>query len=168
MAWWLYLLYFGLLVTGTYIIFQDFKSRRIQLYLIILFTIFNWSSYLLTHSLTEFGINTLFCICYLLLCYGCLHLYFYFKTKTFQILLDKKIGWGDVLSILSIGPCMALDTMVYFFSIAFTLTLLIYMLVMAKKSTSIPLAGFLILFYLMYLFLVTPFLHQDELIPICV
>ncbi len=153
MTLWLYLLYFGLLVTGLVITYQDFKFRRIQVYLILLFTIFNWSIYLVNHSVNELATNGFFCMAYLLLCYASLHVYFFIKTKSFQTLLDKKIGWGDVFVILSIGPCMALDVLVYFFTLAFMLTLLLYVWLMAKKSTSIPLAGFLVVFYLIWIFL---------------
>ena len=146
MQWFLFIL---LSLTSLAIAYQDFKTRLISIWLLIVFTVVNFTKYLNSHSIYQFLENTIFCLSYFLLCYLVLHLYFYLKTKKFQKLLDNKIGWGDVILFIAIGCCIEPIYIIYFFTISFILSLLTFILLFSNKK-NIPMAGFLVLFYLIF------------------
>lgn len=144
-----YLCWIGLILSGSVLIYQDFKSRLINTWLIILFTLSNVCLYLISHSIYQFIENTIFCISYFLFCYLILHLYFYLKTKTFQKILDTKIGLGDVLIFLSIGICIEPIHLIFFFTGTFIISIIISFIFFELK-TYIPLVGLIIPCYLIY------------------
>lgn len=148
----LYLYWILLFVSSVLIAYQDFKTRFISLWLIAVFGLANSLLYLQTHSAYEWLENTFFCAAYFLLCYLVLHLYFFIKTKRFQTILDKKIGWGDVLLFFLIGSCITPVFMIYFFTLSFV-TALLFQLIAVRNSKNIALAGILVICNFLYLLL---------------
>jgi hypothetical protein len=142
----IYICWVLLLLSSGSLIYQDFKSRLVSVWLIILFTISNICLYLNFNSLNQLFENVIFCLAYFLLCYLCLHVYFFLKLNKFQKLLDSKLGWGDILLLFSIGSCLEIDTMIIFFTITFIFTVITHYM-MFKSSNSIPLAGYLLICY---------------------
>ena len=146
MEWLLFIL---LTLISLAIAYKDFKTQLISVWLLLAFTAVNFTNYLLLHSVYQFLENSIFCICYFLLCYLVLHLYFYIKTKKIQKLIDLKIGWGDVILFISVGCCIEPIYFIYFFTISFTLSLLIHLFFL-KHNKNIAMAGFVVLFYTLY------------------
>lgn len=147
-----YLCWIGLILSSSVLVYQDFKSRLISTWLIILFTVCNVGLYLITHSVYQFIENSIFCGSYFLFCYLILHLYFYLKTKKFQKILDTKIGLGDILIFLAIGICIEPIHLIFFFTGAFILSIIIFFLFLRSKNY-IPLVGLIIPCYLVYILL---------------
>lgn len=139
-----------LVLSGSAIICQDLKARLISLWLILLFGISNVLFYLHTHSVYQLLENVIFCTWYLMLSYGVLLLYFYIKTKRFEKIINSKFGMGDVLVMLLIGVALEPVSMIYFFSGALVAALF-FSLLFFRKNKSIPLAGLLIICYLVLL-----------------
>jgi hypothetical protein len=141
-----------LALSGAWLSWQDFKARLISLWLIVLFAVANAVFYLSDNIFSGLVENTIFCIGYLLLLYVSLLLYFYLKNKKFEKLIDTQLGLGDVLVMLAIGLSLEPVAMIYFFSLALIISLLLSVLFFRKKQ-NIPLAGLVILNYLAFLFI---------------
>jgi hypothetical protein len=131
------------------IAWQDFKSRLIHLLLIVIFFLSNSVYYLTLNGWQQLIENFLFCTGYLAFNFLVIWLYYFVKKKQGEEIIDKKIGWGDIAVFLSIGICMEPLTMIWFFTGSFMLSLLLFCLFITKDS--VPLAGFTVLFYLLYL-----------------
>jgi hypothetical protein len=139
-----------LFLTAGFIAYQDLRTRLISLWLIALFFMLNVIQYLFLNTWYQLAENTLFCVLYILFSYLVLQLFYFVKTKKFQPLLDSKIGWGDVLLVLSIGVCIEVVNLIYFLTIAFTVSILVQLLFF-RTSKSVPLAGLLAVCYIAYL-----------------
>ncbi|MDO9000241.1 MAG: prepilin peptidase [Bacteroidota bacterium] len=150
----IYLYWAGLVLSGSCLIYQDFKTRLISTWLIILFTLSNVSLYLSGNSFQKFFENCIFCLSYFLFCYLILHLYFYLKTKTFQKILDSKVGWGDVLLFIAVGCTLTPEILIYFFTATFFVSVIGHFFVF-KANKNVPLAGYLIIMFLTYMLLDT-------------
>lgn len=146
----IYLCWISLLLSSGFLIYQDFKSRLISTWLIVLFTVSNIYLYISVHSAAQLFNNFIFCLVYFLLCYIILHVYFYLKTRRLQKLLDDRIGWGDVFLCMAVGSFISPENMIYFFTATFVLTVFVHFLFF-KQKTNVPLAGYLLTMYLMYL-----------------
>ena len=139
-----------LILSAAIIAYQDFTARMISLWLILVFGIANTLFYLSTGELFGLIENCIFCVCYLLFMYGVILLYFYIKNKKFEKILDTQFGWGDVLVMLFIGIGLDAVSLIYFFSMGLISSLLLSLLFFRQKK-GIPLAGLLVLNYLVYL-----------------
>jgi hypothetical protein len=142
---------FLLFITSLAIAYQDFKTRMISVWLIVLFGILNLLLYLLSNSWYQLLENGIFCFTYFLFSYLVIHLFYFIKTKRFGKLLDHKIGWGDVLLILLTGICLEPVSLIYFFTFTFLVSIVIYTFFL-KTNKRIPLAGVLVVCYIVYLF----------------
>nr|WP_256935110.1 hypothetical protein [Olleya sp. HaHaR_3_96] len=81
-----------------------------------------------------------------------LSLYFSIKNKKFINPIDESIGLGDILFFLAITPLFTLKPFIVFFVVSLLLTLLFYSIVNAiKKTSTIPLAGYLSIFLMAFL-----------------
>ncbi len=141
-----------LVLSGGTIVYQDFKTRLINLWLIILFSAANLTQYILINSIYQLIENTIFCFSYFLFSYLVLLLFYFIKHKKFEKVLDSKIGWGDILIFLAIGICIEPMYLIFFFTTAFIFSTVIYFLFIHKHN-SIPLAGLIIPCYMIYLLL---------------
>jgi hypothetical protein len=74
------------------------------------------------------------------------------KNRKFEGIIDKKIGWGDVFIFLSVGICIEPLYMIWFFTGTFILSLVFHLFFVGKEK-NVPLAGFVILFYLVWMIL---------------
>ena len=146
---WVYLSLLAALGIG--IAYQDFKTRLFSIWLLIAFAIIGVSEFFLNHSIFQFAENLIFCLCYFLLCFLILTLYFFIKHGKFESVIKNKIGWADILLFLIIGSLLEPQNLIYFFTFSFIISLLIH-LAFSGRNKSIPLAGFLSLSYFVYLF----------------
>jgi hypothetical protein len=76
-------------------------------------------------------------------------LYYILNGKASEKVMDHKIGWGDIAIFLSVGVCMEPVIMVWFFTISFLLSVVLFYTCIRKNT--VPLAGFIVLFYLLYI-----------------
>lgn len=146
MAW---LCWIVLILSGAAIVYQDFKSRLIGLWLILIFAVANITQYLLLHSVYQLLENIIFCAAYFLFSFLVILLFYYVKNKKFENIIDSKIGWGDILIFLAIGFCIEPVHLIFFFTAAFIFSIGVYFTFLRAKR-SIPLAGLLIPFYIIY------------------
>jgi Flp pilus assembly protein protease CpaA len=133
---------------GITIAYQDFKTRMISLWIIILFAVVNTGAYVSSFSFYHLFENSLFLACYLVLLFCVLQLYFYIKNKKFEKLVDRSIGLGDILLFIIIGCCLEPQIMIYFFTITFIAGVVYYFA--GKRGKTVPLAGITVLLYLIY------------------
>jgi len=133
-----------LAISSVAIAFQDFRTRLISVWLILIFGLANLIHFLCVYSFFQLLENTLFCLLYFVFSYAVLHLYYFLKTKRFQKVLDEKIGWGDIWLMLLIGCCLSPMEMVYFFSFSFVISILVQLLFLNVNKT-IALGGILAL-----------------------
>lgn len=124
------------------IAFQDFKSRLINVYLLVGFGICNICLFFTDGSIHTFIQNLLFCVTYLLILYGVVWLYFVLKTGGREKIIDVKIGWADIWLLLLVGCCLEPVHLVYFLTLAFSISLVFHFVFMTKHRT-IPLAAYL-------------------------
>ncbi len=138
-----------LLLCGSAIVYQDFKTRLISTWLIIGFIAANVWQHLLISSLYQLLENTIFCIFYFLFSFLVLLLFYYLKNKRFEKIMDSKLGWGDVLIFFAIGICIEPLHLIFFFTASFILSIFFYFLFL-RKEISIPLAGLIIPLFFTY------------------
>lgn len=138
--------------TALVIAYQDFKARLISTWLIALFALVNTVFYLSYNPLFQLLQNTLVAGAYLLLCYLVLVLYYFIKNKRFNNIMNTKLGWGDVWLALITGITIEPDYLVFFFTATFSLSL-VFQLIFFRAEKNIPLAGYLVLFYLAFIIL---------------
>lgn len=143
------------------IAYQDFKTRWISVWLIVVFSIINITFYLVLNSVDQFMENIVFCICYFLLMFLCLTLFYYLKTKKITKIIDRKIGLADVLLFIAVGITIEPENLIYFFTIYFVLAIFIQMAFL-RKYKKIPLAGILVLFYPIYLLFLKSYTLWEE------
>lgn len=145
----IWLCWAGLVLSTGVIVYQDFKYRLISIFSIAGFGISCCALFLLAHSLQEWLENGIFCIAYFIFCYLILHLFYFLKTKRFQNIIDKKIGWGDILLFMIIGSCISPLELIYFFTASFVIALL-FQILFQRKNKEIALAGIVAICYTVF------------------
>lgn len=118
---------------------QDFKTRLISVWLIVIFTISNIALYLLLNSIYKFIENIIFCICYFLFSFLIISLFYYVKTKKIEPVINRKIGLGDIIIFFSVGICIEPIHLVYYFTLNFIIAIIVHLISGDQKT--IPLAG---------------------------
>jgi len=135
-----------LVLSSAGIVYQDFKTRLISIWLILCFAIANFTLYLIDHSLYDFLENSVFCLAYFLMSYLVLVLFYFLKAGRFQKILDNKIGWGDVWLLFVTGCVLPPQNMIVFFTITFIVAVLIQ-LIFFRNNKSIALGAILLICY---------------------
>jgi len=139
-----------LLLAGITIAYQDFKSRLISIWVLIVFAFAGLATYIINYSSVQLIENAIFCAAYFLLLYLSLVLYFFIKTKKLNSLLDTHIGKGDLIMFMAIGITLEPNTLIYFFTATFIISILTW-IPFRKRNTAVPLAGITVLCYLFFL-----------------
>ncbi|QXP58401.1 prepilin peptidase [Olleya sp. HaHaR_3_96] len=132
------------------VVFQDFKMRQIHVLLPILLL---FLSVMINYIFEELSFkDTIYNIGFIAVNIIGLSLYFSIKNKKFINPIDESIGLGDILFFLAITPLFTLKPFIVFFVVSLLLTLLFYSIVNAiKKTSTIPLAGYLSIFLMAFL-----------------
>jgi hypothetical protein len=141
-----------LIICGGAIAYQDFKILLIHLLLILLYGGICITNYLLSETVYQFVENVIFCLCYFLLCFLVLVLFYFIKNRKPGGIIDQKIGWADVLLFLIVGFTIEPLFMIWFFTASFILSLVFHLIFSGNKK-SVPLAGFIVIFYSIFLIL---------------
>lgn len=143
------------------VIYQDFKSRTISVFLpiIIFLLFFGVGFYQIRESIFS---NLLINFLFLLLQWILLKFYFYFRYRQF-VIADRFIGRGDFIFFIALTPAFSVINFLFLFVGALVFSLingLIYILKTKQlKSTEIPLAGLFAMYFLV-IFLVNSFLNS--------
>lgn len=135
---------------GIYIAVEDFKTRLISVWAIVVYTAVAFCIYFLDHSIKDYILNLAFCCCYFVTCLVLLKLVFFLRRRNFEKITGSKMGMGDVALILVTGGLLIPEVLVFFFTAVFVISLPLQ-LVFFKKNPAIPLAGFLTLGYSAYI-----------------
>lgn len=143
--------FYSLLTLVSLLIFyQDLKDRLVSLWVLLLY-----GGIIISYTIYEKGIeitlqNTISSIVYFALCFGVICLYYFVKERQFPRIMDVKLGWADVIICLSIGVSLELVSLVVFFTVSFVISAIIG-LVLHSRNKTVPLAGFLVIFYLVFI-----------------
>ena len=133
------------------VVFQDFKTRLIDLWLLILYSfVLILIFYLKGHGYNEMLENLIFISFYLLMLFLVLHLYYYFKVGSIVRILDKKIGLADVWILASMGLTLDFLSFLLISNISFGFSILYHLISRSRQKINIPLAGISVLVYALY------------------
>ncbi|MDH4471097.1 MAG: hypothetical protein QE487_00735 [Fluviicola sp.] len=137
------------LLLGT-IFLQDLISRSIWWFLPPLlfgaFIAYRWNEF----SWLALGFNTAF----IALLMGFLFIYIRFRFGKPELIFKQYFGLGDLLFILALTPLLSFQQFILFFTVGTFSTLVIHgIILLFKKQTTIPYAGYFSLVTLVYLLL---------------
>jgi hypothetical protein len=152
MHWFLFLL---LLATATLIFYQDLTTRSVLWYLFpaiaLLGLVNNYahtSSW--TYTLVNCGVNGGF----VLLQFVLLKTFYFIKTGE-RAIVNTRIGLGDILFLLASCCFFSPLNFLVFYCTSLLFVLVVYLIMMSvvksKRNSTIPLAGYMAVFLLVYL-----------------
>lgn len=145
-------IFFVLLILSSGVIcIQDFKERFVSLWILLVFGLLAVSSVLYYKNVNTLLINLLGTIIYGSFIWLVLKLYMLLKFKRNRTILNSQLGMADVLIFLFIGLTLNTIGMILFFCFGFLFSLFGFIMysTLSKniKTSTIPLAGLLVLFY---------------------
>jgi uncharacterized membrane protein len=140
------------MICGMAIFWQDIKTRRIHLIPILVLTLdglFRNGLNIGKNTLISFFINLAFLACMLFT------VVFFYRLKGEKQVMDRMLGWGDVLTLVALAAWMEPPTFLFFYTastllIGFVFSLLTW-IGRVDPAYPIPLAGWLCLLFNMYL-----------------
>jgi hypothetical protein len=154
-----------ILLLMSWVVVQDFRYRAVHWTLFpLLFAAFffmHWLAGNLGNALYHFGLNLLF----IGVQWSALTIYFSIKNRKLINILDRYLGWGDLLLFVVFAIAFQIEDFIFFLVGSFLLTLLIYLgkqLLLKKSTTAIPLAGWLGIFYVLGMAVKTSFSSGEE------
>lgn len=126
-----------------WLIVQDFRSRTIPLSGLIVFGFSSLGMAWIIHGMAIMFLHILCNLILLGLLFGSVKGFLWFRHGNRTSLTGKWIGEGDIGFIVCLTPLFDLQTYVWFLTLSFTATLLIYMLYryLGGTSTTIPLVS---------------------------
>jgi hypothetical protein len=154
------ILFSALLVASFIISYQDFRSRLISVWSIVLYSICCISAVLLfenTYSLVSNSISTLIYFSFITLV---LFVFYFIKEGRFINIIDSKIGLGDILIFIAIGLTLEIINLILFFTISFCISAIVGFF-LARQNKTTPLAGILVWCHFCFLLI----FHQFHLKP---
>lgn len=145
-------IFFVLLILSSGVIcIQDFKERFVSLWILLVFGLLAVSSVLYYKNVNTLLINLLGTIIYGSFIWLVLKLYMLLKFKRNRTILNSQLGMADVLIFLFIGLTLNTIGMILFFCFGFLFSLFGFIMYSTLnkniKKSAIPLAGLLVLFY---------------------
>jgi hypothetical protein len=145
-----------LIVTSCIICIQDFKERFVSLWILVVFGILSIVSVLYYKNVNVLLINLLGTIIYGSFIWLTLKLYMFLKFKRNRTILNSRLGMADILVFLFIGLTLNIVGMILFFCFGFLFSLFVFIIYSFFnkniKIATIPLAGLLVLFYTIIIF----------------
>lgn len=131
---------------------QDVKKRTIHIILPIAVFLLALAINLYNPYLDLYDI--LYNSCFILINIIGVITYFSFKEKKIINPIDKMIGLGDIVFFISITPLFKLKGFILFFISGLIFSLFLHLIFnVFKNKATIPLAGYMALFLVIYLFL---------------
>ncbi|MBL7893843.1 MAG: prepilin peptidase [Bacteroidia bacterium] len=141
------------------IAWQDFKSRLVSVWLIIVFFAITTGNTLYSTGWLPILFNFLGTLLYFGLTFLVIYLYYFLKEKKWPKIINEKIGWADIWIFLAIGINLNIIELILFFTGAFIISALIGLLLLRQNKT-VPLAGILVILYNFFFCILTIF-HLD-------
>lgn len=145
------ILFISVLITSGVIAFQDFKSRLVSLHILILFASFTVLSVLINRDKLTLFYNAVFALMYLFVLWIGIKAYYFFKYKTHIIIVNHLLGLADIIVIFFIALTFNVIGVILFFCSGFVICLILFLLynsLFKRKTQSIPLAGFLVIYFI--------------------
>lgn len=135
-----------LLAVFSLIFFQDYKDRRVYWFLYpitgILVLILQIQIIPINIALINSGFNLLFVLFLLFFCY------LYSRIKLKKNVLQSVLGLGDILFFMAIAFSFSIASFLVLFVFSLIFSLLMHTLLKHKqKETTVPLAGYMSLFF---------------------
>ena len=125
------------------IVWQDFKSYVLYWFippvLIVLFFLRSWQMTGLNLEIQYIGINLLFVVLQVSIVY----MYYVLKNRKLIPMIDKYIGWGDILFLVCLSFAFSPLNFIFFYIISLIIILIIYgsWYMFNGSLRKIPLAG---------------------------
>lgn len=148
--WFKIAFYLILSVVSLFICYQDFKSRLVSAWVLMLYLLLLIVSTIWFSGIEVFLKNVLSSFCYFSLCALGVFTYYFLKERQVPRIIDNKFGWADVLVCIGIGFSLSIVDLIVFFTVSFIVSALIG-IVFLKKNNTIPLAGILTILYLIFI-----------------
>lgn len=136
-----------LVLTFTFILYQDVKDRNVYWFLYPLIGIFCFILSSFEIGIKNTTTNTLINISIVLLILGISKIYVTIKIK--KTFINEVIGLGDILFFVFISCSFATITFIILFTFSLIFSLLLYLILDKKQNKTVPLAGYMSLFYLL-------------------
>jgi hypothetical protein len=153
-----------LFLSSTIIIFQDFKTRLVSLWVIVVFSLTCILSVLYFRNLLTLLYNFIGALIYMGLIWTILKTYMYLKFKKNTQIMNEYIGLADIFIVLGIGLTFNLVGLIFFFCFGFIFSLLFFLaytlLANKNKLKTIPLAGLLVLCYIQFILILNLVQHN--------
>lgn len=142
--------YSVLSLVSVFVFYQDFKERQVSLWLLLVYSGLIVSDTIYDLGFDNFLQNAISSVIYFSLCFTGVFLYYFLKERSIPAVIDKKIGWADVIICLTIGVSLNISSLIVFFTISFVISAIIGLILQARDKT-VPLAGFLVILYLIFI-----------------
>ncbi len=124
---------------------QDFKERKVYLWLLICSIVFMSQQFFYNVEVEVFLSNVLLNLSIILAILGILYLYTHFKLK---IQFSEALGLGDILFFLGIATSFPTITFILLFSFSLLFAFVLFLLLKPiLKMSTVPLAGLQALFF---------------------
>jgi hypothetical protein len=104
------------------------------------------------------ALNFISSLAYFGLCGLGIFTYFFWKEKKIPKLIDSKLGLADIIICLTIGVSFSFISLILFFTVAFVLSAIAGLIFFRNRT--IPLAGILVILYLIFIWF-SPYFDLD-------
>lgn len=142
--------YFLLSALSFIICYQDFKSRLVSVWVLIAYIGLLIGDTIWYSGIEVFIQNLISASLYFLLLTLGVFTYYFVKERQIPKIMDAKFGWADALVCIGIGISLNLVSLILFFTSAFVISAVIG-LVLQQKNKTVPLAGILVVLYLIFI-----------------
>jgi hypothetical protein len=153
--YWIYFL--PVLILSVWIALEDIFYRSVRW---VLFPLLALSGIFLSRqnsiSFVQILKHSCYNISFLIIQFLLLKLYFVLRSRQDSLIIDQKIGLGDILFLLASTFYFSQLNFLFFYMLGLTFSLLIYLFFISKKSSSqsqktIPLAGLQSIFLVIFI-----------------
>ncbi len=138
-------------VSGIILIIQDWKNKSIGAWILLLFSVSVISYSFFNVAFRQFYLISLYNLSYLVLLFILLTIYFSFKNRNLVNILDRYLGWGDVLVLIALCSAFIPIGFVLFVTLCSLFAAIISFFLVRKKELekySIPFVSYIVFFYL--------------------
>lgn len=140
------------------IAYQDYTSRSVQwIYFPLLGVAGMIMSYISLHSIYWLSVNFLCNVFFLAIQFAVLSMYFFFKNRNDRVIINKKIGMGDILFLLAACSFFSTVNFIAFYLCSLFFIAVVYIVSILFKreliKISIPMAGLQSIFLIMCIYI---------------
>jgi len=145
----------SLAIPCIFIAIQDIRERSVSLVWFVLLFIIATSIHYIEEGIHHLVKNSIYNMLFVSIQLFLLHCYFWVKERKISLLFDQKLGWGDVVFLMSPIVFFSLPYFIIFYlsSLVFTLILSLSIQKLSSNFKTIPLAGMQAIYFILYLIL---------------